>query len=102
MLNINKLKGKIVEQGMSVADVAEKIGMDRSSLYRKLNSHDSSLLVKEANAIVSVLSISPEEATAIFFSQPVAQGANKQQIGGRGFDSNEPTQQTAARTHAGA
>ena len=37
MVNINMLKGKIVERGMNVTKLASEIGIDRSSLYRKIN-----------------------------------------------------------------
>ena len=36
-MNIPKLRGKIVEHEMSVESVAAEIGVDRASLYRKLN-----------------------------------------------------------------
>lgn len=71
-MNVNKLKGKIVEQGLSIEYVAKKIGIDRSSLYRKLNNEGETLTIKEANAIVKVLDIPPNEALDIFFGNSVA------------------------------
>ena len=71
-MNVNKLKAKMVERGFNVAQVAEKIGIDRSSLYRKLNNQGETLTVKEAKAIVKVLNITPSEAAAIFFGNDVA------------------------------
>ena len=71
-VNVNKLKGKIVENGMTVTTLAEKIGMDRATLYRKLSNNEESMLVKDANAIVSAMNLTSEEALAIFFSQIVA------------------------------
>ena len=38
MVNVNKLKGRFVENGKSVADIAEDIGVDKATLYRKLNN----------------------------------------------------------------
>ena len=72
MTNVNKLKGKMVENEMSVAKLAVEIGMDRATLYRKLSNNAETLLIKEANAIVSALGLTPNEAVAIFFSQLVA------------------------------
>ncbi len=74
MLNVNvyKLKGKIVEKGMTVTKLAEKIGIDRATLYRKLRNNGDTMLVKDANAIVSELKLTSDEAVAIFFSQLVA------------------------------
>jgi hypothetical protein len=37
MVNTNKLRGKIVENGLSVADVAKSIGISVASLYRKMD-----------------------------------------------------------------
>ena len=71
-VNTNKLKGKIVEQGMTVATLADEIGIDKSTLYRKLSNGGDSMLVKEANAIVKALRLSAEDAVAIFFSHSVA------------------------------
>ena len=71
-VNVNKLKGKIVENGMTVTALAEKIGVDRATLYRKLSNNGETMLVKDANAIVSALNLTAEDALAIFFSQVVA------------------------------
>lgn len=72
MVNINKLKGKIVECGMNVTDLAFKIGIDRATFYRKLSNNGENFTIKEADLITKELSLSCEEATAIFFSQYVA------------------------------
>lgn len=71
-VNVNKLKAKIIEKGLNVTIVAERIGIDRSSLYRKLNNEGETLTVKEAKAIVQVLDIPPLEAAQIFFGNDVA------------------------------
>ncbi len=71
-VNINKLKGKIVENGLTISSMAEKIGMDRATLYRKLSNNGETMLVKDANAIVATLNLSSDDAVAIFFSQVVA------------------------------
>lgn len=72
MVNINKLKGKIVERGMTVEKLAEKIGVDRSTIYRKINTAGESFTIREAHMICAALNLSGQEATAIFFSQYVA------------------------------
>lgn len=71
-MNINKLKGKIVENGMTVEALAEKMGIDRSTLYRKMSNDGETMLIKDANRIVSVLNLTQQDAIAIFFSQFVA------------------------------
>lgn len=64
-MNINKLKAKIVENGMNVETLAERIGVDRSSLYRKLNNFEK-ITIGEAKKISNVLELTPDEATNIF------------------------------------
>lgn len=71
-ININKLRGKIVENGLSIGELAKIMGIDRATLYRKLSNNGESLLVREANAMVDVLHLSAEDAISIFFSQIVA------------------------------
>lgn len=71
-MNINKLKGKIIEKGLNIGGLAGKMGVDRSTLYRKLNKNGDTLTVKEARLIVEILELSAEEATDIFFKHSVA------------------------------
>lgn len=66
-VNVNKLKGKIVEKGMNVETVAKRIGIERSSLYRKLNNFEK-ITIGEARKLKDVLELSDEEASAIFFA----------------------------------
>lgn len=75
-MNVNRLKGKIVEQGLNVATVAEKMGIDRTTLYRKLNNKGETLTIREAQNLVKILEINSDEATAIFFGDNVALNAN--------------------------
>lgn len=66
-MDVNKLKGKIVEKGMNVETVAERIGVDRSCLYRKLNNFEK-ITIGEARKLKDVLELSDEDASAIFFA----------------------------------
>lgn len=72
MVNVNKLKGKIVEANLNVSKVAEAIGIDDSTLYRKLRNSGASITIKEANEMVKLLKLTSEEARLIFFSDIVA------------------------------
>lgn len=65
-MKLNLLKGKIVEKGMNVETLAEKIGIDRSSMYRKLNNFEK-ITIGEAQKIKDVLELSDEQARTIFF-----------------------------------
>ena len=72
MVNINKLKRKIVENGLTIEKLADNIGIDRSTLYRKINNNGETFTIKEADLILNALNLTAEEAKAIFFSQFVA------------------------------
>ncbi len=72
MVNINKLKGKIVENGMNVELLAKKMNIDKTTLYRKLNDEGKNLTIREVNLMVKELKLSAEEIGAIFFNQVVA------------------------------
>ena len=67
-MNVQKLKGRMVEKGMNVKTLAEKIGVDRSSLYRKLGNGEK-ISIGEAQKIKEVLELSREDASAIFFER---------------------------------
>lgn len=66
-MNTQKLKAKIVENGMNVERLAELVDIDRSSMYRKLNNFEK-ITIGEAKKIKSVLGLSDEEASDIFFA----------------------------------
>lgn len=66
-MNINKLKGKIVENGMNVEKLAEAIGTERSALYRKLNDAER-ITIGEATKIKAALSLTDAEAYEIFLA----------------------------------
>lgn len=72
MVNINKLKGKIVECGLNISELASKIGIDRATLYRKINSDGKNFTIEEADLISRELNLTYNEVNAIFFSQYVA------------------------------
>ena len=64
-MNLNKLKGKIVERGWNVEELAERIGVDRSSMYRKLGNFEK-ITIGEAKKIAVALDLTNEEASSIF------------------------------------
>lgn len=64
-MELNKLKGKIVEKGWNVETLAEQIGVDRSAMYRKLNNFEK-ITIGEAKKIAIALDLSNEEASFIF------------------------------------
>lgn len=66
-MNINKLKGKMVEKGLNVERLAEIIGTNRASLYRKLGKAEK-ISIGEAIRMKEALDLTADEATEIFFS----------------------------------
>lgn len=66
-MKINKLKAKIVENGMNVEALADAIGIDRSSLYRKLNNFEK-ITIGEALRMKDALGMTDEEASDIFLA----------------------------------
>lgn len=64
-MNANKLKSKIVENGLNIAKTADLIDIHRSSFYRKLNGFDT-FTVNEAAKIKEVLNLTNLEALEIF------------------------------------
>lgn len=71
-INVPKLKGKMAESDINAAQLAGKIGVNRTTFYRKLNSGGGSFTVKELQGIVSALNMTPNEAMNIFFGTTVA------------------------------
>ena len=80
MVNVNKLKAKLVENGMNVEILSERIGMDRSTLYRRLSSNGDTFSIKEADKIIKELGLTKDEVNSIFFSQFVALNAKKKEM----------------------
>lgn len=66
-MNANKLKGMIIANGMNIEQLADEIGIDRSSMYRKLNSFEK-ITIGEAIKIKKVLKMSNEQAVEIFLT----------------------------------
>lgn len=62
-MNANKLRGKIIENGMSVPKLS-------STFYRKLK--EGNYNIREAVAISRELKLSSDEVMAIFFDNSVA------------------------------
>ena len=72
MLKINKLKGKIVENGKTISDVAEAVGIDRATMYRRLAENGETFTVREVSAIAKCLHLTVDDVNDIFFGDFVA------------------------------
>lgn len=72
MVNVDRLRGKIVECRKTVREVAEFIEIDPATLYRRLNGGGNTFTIEEADKIADFLSLSVDELNRIFFAQYVA------------------------------
>lgn len=67
LINTNKLKGKIVENGLNVEALAHQMELDITTVYRKIRG-ESDFTVREVSEIASILKLSEDDLTAIFFA----------------------------------
>jgi len=72
MVDVLKLKAKIVEKGFTVSSLAYAIGIDQSTLYRRFADQGKSFTIGEIGQIVTVLELTEQEVREIFFVQNVA------------------------------
>lgn len=66
MVDVNKLKGKIAEKRLNIPELSGRMGIDKATLYRKINNNGEQFSIKEADSIVKELGLTKEEAMAIF------------------------------------
>lgn len=67
MFNRNKLKGRIIEAGYTIEQLAVLIGVNPATFYRKM-AQNSEFTRNEILAIKTVLNLTNEEMTDIFFA----------------------------------
>lgn len=72
MLNVNKLRGKAIENGIQMRDLADAAGVTLSTFYRRIADGGESFTVKEVRQIAQRLKLSEVEMNEIFFEQVVA------------------------------
>ena len=65
-MNVKKLKSKLVEKGMNVEGLAQVLGIDRSTMYRKI-ANVKTMTIKDAQEIKVALNLTSTEARDIFF-----------------------------------
>lgn len=70
-MNSKKLKIKLLENDKTLDDLANYIGCNIVTLYRKLNG-ESDFLRSEVQLIATFLSLSAADVNAIFFDEKLA------------------------------
>jgi transcriptional regulator with XRE-family HTH domain len=68
MFNKNAFKAKVVGAGMTLAEVAAKIGINPATLGRKM-SGESDFTRAEIQKMRSILGMTAADADAIFFAE---------------------------------
>jgi len=66
-MKLNELKAEIVRKGLNIEDFAEKIGMTKTTLWRRF-SETNDFTLQEMTTIKQVLSLSNEKVLDIFFA----------------------------------
>lgn len=66
--NVKDLMDTIKAKGMNVPELANKIGIDASTLYRKMSAGGEKFTIGEVHKMMEVIPLSQEEANRIFLS----------------------------------
>ena len=72
MVNIKKLRAKMVEHGINAEKLSQEMGIDKATFYRRLADEGETFSIREADAISTILGLTAEDVNSIFFSQFVA------------------------------
>ena len=72
MVNVDKLRGRMVEYKVNADKMAAMIGVNRATFYRKLENAGEAFTIREVNIIAKALNLDLNELNAIFFSKTVA------------------------------
>lgn len=67
-MNLNALNQSIEDSGITIISIANKIGISRQQLYKKL-SGEVEFKVSEANLISDILRLTKKEKDEIFFAE---------------------------------
>ena len=72
MVNVDKLRGRMVEYKINADKMATLIGVNRATFYRKLENAGEAFTIREVNIIAKTLNLDLNELNTIFFSPEVA------------------------------
>lgn len=65
-VNVNRLRGKLVEARTTQDAVARAIGIDRSTFSRKMKANGSTFTIGEIHKIIDTIPLTAAEAIDIF------------------------------------
>jgi transcriptional regulator with XRE-family HTH domain len=67
-MKLNELKAEIVRNGMTIEEFADKVGIERTTLWRRFNNSGNFTLT-EITKIADVLNLTKQRIIEIFFSE---------------------------------
>lgn len=67
-VNVQRLRGKIKETSKNQESVADAMGMNRSTFYRKMKSGGDGFTVGEIHKMMKYIPLTSKEATDIFLN----------------------------------
>lgn len=67
MVHINMLKSKMVERGVNSEKLAEALGVNLQTYYRRLKNDGANLRISDVQTITETLRLNTDEFNAIFF-----------------------------------
>lgn len=70
-MNVNLLKSQIALKGKTIKEIALKLNISKSALYRKMYGK-SEFTRSEISILISFLEIDVEQAMEIFFTEKVS------------------------------
>jgi len=70
-INLNKLRGRIVEHGLTIEELAQRMDIHPSTFYRRMHSSDG-FTVGELQKMLKILKLSAKDISDIFFGGGVA------------------------------
>lgn len=74
MVKTKEIKAQMQRVGITQAKLAEQLGMNASTLNRKINNEEGeNLTVKEADRMATILFIPRDMLAGIFFAESVAE-----------------------------
>ena len=68
-MDVRALKTRILSCGYNIVEFSDKVGIDRSTFYRRLDKDGNNFTIEEALRIKDVLSLTDAEAYSIFLSK---------------------------------
>ncbi len=92
MLNVNMLKGRMVEKGITVSELSKELNINQATFYRKMKNN--SFKIFETDIIMNTLQLSPSEANKFFFAKKTHKMRRRQNRIKKGSENVERTATT--------